>query len=100
MIQNDHELRKYYHYRTYLDTKDKHISIFRRLRFTKALHKESCPGEIYDIGPHYLPDDPTEPKHLWICLTTGELMKKSTNTKKVYWIFRIIERCMEIHIRN
>ena len=29
-----------------------------------------------------------------------KLIKKSTNTKKVYWTFRIIERCMEILIRN
>lgn len=45
-------------------------------RITKTLHKEPCSGAIYDIGLHYLPDDPSKPKQLWVCMTTGELLKK------------------------
>ncbi len=52
-------------------------------RVAKSLHKESCPGAIYDIGPHYLPNDPSEPKHLWICLTTGELMNQAPALKSL-----------------
>ncbi len=47
-------------------------------RIAKALHKEAaCPGAIYDIGFHYLPDDPSERQHLWICMETGKLLKKA-----------------------
>ncbi len=52
-------------------------------RTAKVLHKEPCPGAIYDIGPHYLPDDPSEPKQLWICMTSGELMKKAPTLKSI-----------------
>ncbi|MHA2248086.1 MAG: hypothetical protein ACXADY_24270 [Candidatus Hodarchaeales archaeon] len=45
-------------------------------RITKTLHKEPCSGDIYDIGIHYLPDDTSKPKQLWVCMTTGELLKK------------------------
>ena len=45
-------------------------------RITKTLHKEPCSGAIYDIGLHYLPDDPSKPRQLWVCMTTGELLKK------------------------
>ncbi|UCG90375.1 MAG: hypothetical protein JSU57_01195 [Candidatus Heimdallarchaeota archaeon] len=45
-------------------------------RVAKTLHKESCPGAIYDIGFHYLPDGPSKQQHLWICIETGQLFKK------------------------
>ncbi|MFX0015682.1 MAG: hypothetical protein ACFFB2_12170 [Promethearchaeota archaeon] len=45
-------------------------------RIPKTLHKESCPGAIYDIGFHYLPDDPSKLQQLWICIETGQLFKK------------------------
>ena len=52
-------------------------------RIAKALHKEPCPGAIYDIGSHYLPDDPSEPKQLWICMTSGMLLKKAPVLKSI-----------------
>lgn len=50
-------------------------------RVAKVLHKEACPGAIYDIGFHYLPDDPSEQQHLWLCIETGELFKKAPSLK-------------------
>ncbi|MFW9780184.1 MAG: hypothetical protein ACFFE8_15150 [Candidatus Heimdallarchaeota archaeon] len=47
-------------------------------RISKSHHQESgCPGAIYDIGEHFLPDSPHEQTHLWVCMTTGRLFKKS-----------------------
>ncbi|UCG03179.1 MAG: hypothetical protein JSW11_04155 [Candidatus Heimdallarchaeota archaeon] len=50
-------------------------------RVAKALHKESCPGAIYDIGYHYLPDDPSKQQHLWLCIETGKLFQKAPSLK-------------------
>ena len=46
-------------------------------RFSKANHKESCPGTIYDIGERYLPDNPAKSQHLWICMETGAIIMKA-----------------------
>ena len=46
-------------------------------RFSKANHKESCPGTIYDIGERYLPDNPAKSQHLWICMETGAIITKA-----------------------
>jgi predicted flap endonuclease-1-like 5' DNA nuclease len=46
-------------------------------RTSKALHKESCPGAIYDIGFHYIPDEPEKQQHLWVCMETGQIFKKT-----------------------
>ncbi|MFW9853742.1 MAG: hypothetical protein ACFFFG_01685 [Candidatus Thorarchaeota archaeon] len=46
-------------------------------RISKSHHQESgCPGAIYDIGEHFLPDSPSKRTHLWICMATGKLFKK------------------------
>ena len=50
-------------------------------RVAKALHNESCPGAIYDIGFHHLPDDPSKQHHLWLCIETGRLFKKAPSLK-------------------
>ncbi|MHA2226521.1 MAG: hypothetical protein ACXAC8_15025 [Candidatus Hodarchaeales archaeon] len=55
----------------------------KKNRIAKDAHNEACLGVIYDIGFHYLPDDPSERKHLWICMETGELLKKAPSLKKV-----------------
>lgn len=58
-------------------------------RISKALHKEKCPGAIYDIGEHYLPDSSENPQRLWVCIESGELLTKPPkhvplpDTKKV-----------------
>ena len=46
-------------------------------RFSKANHKESCPGTIYDIGERYLPDNPAKSQHLWVCMETGAIITKA-----------------------
>ncbi|MCK4847987.1 MAG: hypothetical protein KAT16_03070 [Candidatus Heimdallarchaeota archaeon] len=46
-------------------------------RTSKANHKESCPGAIYDIGEHFLPDNPAKRQHLWICMETGTIITKT-----------------------
>lgn len=58
----------------------KHIP--KTQRVAKALHNESCPGAIYDIGFHYLPDDPLRQHHLWLCIETGKLFEKAPSLKK------------------
>lgn len=50
-------------------------------KIAKALHEESCPGAIYDIGLHYLPDDSSGQQHLWVCMETGQILKKSPKLK-------------------
>ena len=55
----------------------------KKYRIAKAAHNETCSGVIYDIGFHYLPDNPSERKHLWICMETGELIKKAPSRKKI-----------------
>ena len=50
-------------------------------RVAKALHNESCPGAIYDIGLHYLPNDPSKQQHLWLCIETGQLFNKAPSLK-------------------
>ncbi|MFX0126372.1 MAG: hypothetical protein ACFFAE_22310 [Candidatus Hodarchaeota archaeon] len=57
----------------------KHIPKTKRV--AKALHNESCPGAIYDIGYHYLPDDPSKQQHLWLCIKTGKLFEKAPSLK-------------------
>jgi hypothetical protein len=53
-------------------------NISKSKRYSKAMHKEKeCPGAIYDIGSHYLPDSPNERKKLWVCLETGRLLKST-----------------------
>jgi predicted flap endonuclease-1-like 5' DNA nuclease len=50
----------------------------KRDRISKSHHQETkCPGAIYDIGEHYLPDSSEKRTHLWVCMTTGKLFKKS-----------------------
>ena len=57
----------------------KHIS--KSSKIPKAFHKEDeCPGAIYDIGMHYLPDDPEDRQNLWVCIETGKLMKSPPKT--------------------
>jgi hypothetical protein len=51
-------------------------------RVAKILHNESCPGAIYDIGYHYLPEDPSKQQHLWLCIETGKLFKTAPSLKK------------------
>lgn len=47
-------------------------------RISKSFHQETdCPGAIYDIGEHYLPESPDKRSNLWVCMTTGKLFKKS-----------------------
>ncbi|MFX0052747.1 MAG: hypothetical protein ACFE8U_15825, partial [Candidatus Hermodarchaeota archaeon] len=46
-------------------------------RTSKALHKESCPGAIYDIGFHFIPDEPEKQQQLWVCIETGQIFKKA-----------------------
>lgn len=50
-------------------------------RISKVLHKEECSGAIYDIGHHYLPEEPSKSQQLWVCMSTGELLKKAPNMK-------------------
>lgn len=57
----------------------KHIPKTKRV--AKALHTESCPGAIYDIGFHYLPDDPSNQHQLWLCIETGKLYEKAPSLK-------------------
>ena len=52
----------------------KHIPKSQRL--PKTYSETICPDYIYNIGFHYLPDDPIEPQELWVCLKTGELYTK------------------------
>ncbi len=48
---------------------------------SKRLHKNSfkniCSDYIYNIGFHYLPNDPTKIQELWVCMKTGELFEKN-----------------------
>ncbi len=46
-------------------------------RYSKANHKESCPGAIYDIGDRFLPDNPAKSQNLWICMETGAIITKA-----------------------
>ncbi|MFX0184144.1 MAG: hypothetical protein ACFE95_13760 [Candidatus Hodarchaeota archaeon] len=46
-------------------------------RISKAIHKESCPGAIYDIGLHFTPEEPEKQQHLWVCIETGQILKKA-----------------------
>ena len=46
-------------------------------RYSKANHQEKSPGAIYDIGEHFLPDNPTKRQHLWICMETGTIITKA-----------------------
>lgn len=46
-------------------------------RISKVFHKESCPGAIYDIGLHFIPDEPEKRQHLWVCMETGQIFKKT-----------------------
>lgn len=57
----------------------KHIP--KTQRVAKELHNESCPGAIYDIGFHYLPDDPSKKHQLWLCIETGKLFEKAPSLK-------------------
>ncbi|MFX0209347.1 MAG: hypothetical protein ACFFDT_25410 [Candidatus Hodarchaeota archaeon] len=57
-------------------------NIPKKQRVAKVLHNESCPGAIYDIGFHYLPDDPSKQHHLWLCIETGKLFEKAPSLKK------------------
>lgn len=51
-------------------------------RVSKVLHEEEeCSGAIYDIGHHYLPEEPSKLQQLWVCMSTGELLKKAPNMK-------------------
>ncbi len=52
----------------------KHIP--KKYRVSKANHKESCPGAIYDIGERFLPSA-DKMQHLWICMETGQIMTKT-----------------------
>ena len=58
----------------------KHIPKTKRV--AKALHNESCPGAIYDIGYHYLPDNPSKQHQLWLCIETGKLFEKAPSLKE------------------
>ncbi|MHA2225307.1 MAG: hypothetical protein ACXAC8_08895 [Candidatus Hodarchaeales archaeon] len=46
-------------------------------RLPKSSYKTICPDYIYNIGFHFLPDDPTNPQELWVCLKTGDLFTKN-----------------------
>jgi predicted flap endonuclease-1-like 5' DNA nuclease len=46
-------------------------------RYSKANHKESCPGAIYDIGERILPDNPAKMQNLWVCMETGAIITKA-----------------------
>ncbi|MFX0016972.1 MAG: hypothetical protein ACFFB2_15530 [Promethearchaeota archaeon] len=46
-------------------------------RLPKLFSKEVCPDYIYNIGLHYLPDNPKIPQEIWICLKTGVLFTKT-----------------------
>jgi predicted flap endonuclease-1-like 5' DNA nuclease len=52
-------------------------------RYSKANHKESCPGTIYDIGERYLPENPAKSQHLWICMETGAIITKTPKVTMV-----------------
>ncbi len=52
-------------------------------RISKSLHENSNLGDIYDIGVHFTPDNPTEPINLWVCIDTGTILKTSPQLKKV-----------------
>ncbi|MHA1542141.1 MAG: hypothetical protein ACTSQH_04125 [Candidatus Hodarchaeales archaeon] len=52
-------------------------------RYSKANHKESCPGTIYDIGERYLPENPAKSQHLWICMETGAIITKTPKVTTV-----------------
>ena len=46
-------------------------------RISKAHHSDKKYGDIYDIGKHYLPEDPSKKVNLWICMETGSLLTKA-----------------------
>ncbi len=46
-------------------------------RISKAHHSDKKYGDIYDIGMHYLPEDPSQQVNLWVCMDTGSLLKKA-----------------------
>ena len=52
-------------------------NISKSKRLPKNLFKNLCPDYIYNIGFHYLPNDPTQPQELWVCMKTGELYMKN-----------------------
>lgn len=52
-------------------------------RISKSLHENSELGDIYDIGVHFIPDNPTEPIHLWICIETGTILRSSPRLKAI-----------------
>ncbi|MFW9904091.1 MAG: hypothetical protein ACFFFH_07160 [Candidatus Thorarchaeota archaeon] len=58
----------------------KHIP--KTQRVAKTLHNETCPGAIYDIGYHYLPEDPSKQHHLWLCIESGKLFENAPSLKK------------------
>ncbi|UCE14120.1 MAG: hypothetical protein JSV04_02815, partial [Candidatus Heimdallarchaeota archaeon] len=50
-------------------------------KIAKTLHEEACPGAIYDIGLHYLPDNSSVQHHLWVCMETGQILRKEPKLK-------------------
>ncbi len=45
-------------------------------RLPKEMYKKLCSGYIYNIGLHYLPEEPEKLQELWICYETGRVFKK------------------------
>ncbi|MHA2306234.1 MAG: hypothetical protein ACXACU_12670 [Candidatus Hodarchaeales archaeon] len=51
-------------------------------RISKLLHENSEYGDIYDIGMHFLPNNPDQRVNLWLCMETGTVLKSAPKLKK------------------
>jgi hypothetical protein len=63
--------------KTYIISKSwvkKNISKSKRL--PKNITKTICSDYIYNIGKHYVPNEPSKPVELWVCMKSGVLFKK------------------------